>query len=74
MVEPANGAAAAMVALRLVLQRRSLVFGRDVFVRVEIDLEDMVVGIAEAIGPAMAEIALAPADAGTHRLDRGDTT
>jgi SpoVK/Ycf46/Vps4 family AAA+-type ATPase len=61
-----------MVALRLVLQRRPLPFGSDIFAGVEIDLEDMVVGVAEAIGTAMAEIAFAPADPRPHRLDRGD--
>ncbi len=70
MVDPPHAAAASVVALRLVLERWPLGGRRFVLPRLEIDLEDMVVGVAEAVGPAMAQVAIRPADPAAHRLDR----
>ena len=72
VVEPPHRDAAAVIALGDVLQRRPFVLRRLVFARVVVELEDMAVGAAEAIGAAVAEIAVGPADAAAHRLDRRD--
>jgi hypothetical protein len=69
VIEPAHGHAAAMIALRLVLECRPLAFGRHIALRLEVDLEHMAVRVAELVGGTMAQVAVAPADAGADRLD-----
>ena len=70
MVEPLHRRAAADVALRLVSPRRAEVVGRRVALGLVVELEDVPVGIREAVGRAVAEIAVDPAEAATGRLDR----
>ena len=72
MVEPPDGDAPAVIALRHVLQRRSFALGSFVDAGVPVELEDVTVRIAEPVGTAMAEIALGPADAAAHLLDHLD--
>src|SRR5690606_3226393 len=62
VVDAARAYALRMEAARQVLQRRLVLRRRDVLVRVVIELEDMAEGVFEAVGAAMAEIALDPAD------------
>ena len=70
MVDAAHAGAAAGELLRQVLERRAQVLRRLVFLLLVIELHDMAVGIVETIGPAMAEIAVGPADAQSRFLDR----
>src|SRR5690606_12418388 len=70
VVDTARTNAAAMIFLGDILQRRLFPGRRLVNPRVEIEFEDMAVRIAEPVGAAMAEIAVAPADAAAHRLYR----
>jgi hypothetical protein len=70
VVQPLHGGAAADVALGLVLQRRPQLFGRAVLLGLEVELERVAVGVGEAVGGAVAEVAVDPALAATGRLDR----
>ena len=72
MIEPAHRRAATVIALRDVLQRRSLAGRRFVAPRLVVELEEVPVRIAELVGGAVAEIAVAPADAAAERFDRRD--
>src|SRR5690606_31283006 len=72
MVEPPHADAAAVIALCDILERRSLGRRRLINTRIVVNLEDMSVGIVEAIGSTVAEIAFDPADAAAHLFDDGD--
>ncbi len=74
MIQAAHRAAAAVKPLRDVLERGAFVGRGRIPVGVPVDLEHMAVGGGEPIGAAMAEIAVGPADAAAHRLDRGNAT
>src|SRR5439155_1228989 len=60
VIEPARRDAARRKTLRLVLERRALLRRRLIAVRLVINLEHMIVGIAEAIGRPVTEIGDVP--------------
>src|SRR5690606_19600680 len=66
VVDAAHGDAASVIALGKVLEGRALLRRRLVDLRVVIELEDVAVGIVEAIGAAVTGIAFVPADAAAH--------
>ncbi len=72
MVEPADVDAAAGDALRLVLERGAEVVGGLVPLGLVVDLEGVAVGVAEAVGGAVAEFAVAPAEAEAGGFEGGD--
>ena len=72
MVEPLDRRAAADVALRLVPPRRPQVLRRLVALGLVVELEDVPVGVREAVRPAVAHVAVDPAEPAPGRLDGGD--
>ena len=72
MVEPLDGGATAEVALRLVAPRRPQVLRRLVALGLVVELEDVPVGVREAVRPAVAHVALDPAEPAPARLDGSD--
>src|SRR3954467_13382956 len=61
VVQALDRAAAAGVAAGDVLERRAQVLGRVVALALVVELEDVAVGVAEAVGGAAAEVAVRPA-------------
>ena len=72
VVEALDRGAAGRVALRLVAQRRLEVRRRHVAIGLPQHLHDVAVGVVEAVGAAVAVVAVDPADAETGGLDRLD--
>ena len=72
VVELLHRRAAADVAHRLVLQRRTEMLGRDVALGLEVELEDVVVRIGEPVRRSVAVVAVDPADPAAARLDQRD--
>ena len=72
VVEVADSDAAPRVALRLVLERRPKLRGRLVALGLVEELEPVAVGIEEAVGAAVAEVAVEPAALDSGRLERRD--
>jgi hypothetical protein len=70
VIEPSHVDAARGIALRLVLQRRAKRVRGLIPFGLVIDLDDMPVGLVEAIGGSVAELAVAPADPGPGAFDR----
>ena len=69
VVEPLDRRAPADVALRLVPPRRPQVLGRLVALRLVVELEDVPVGVGEAVRPAVADVPVDPAEPEPRRLD-----
>ena len=74
MIQTARAAAAAMIVLRQVLERRSFVFWRLVFDGIPVEFEDMAKRIFEPVGPAVAQVTFGPADAAAGFLDGANPT
>ena len=72
VVEPLHRTAATDVALRLIPPRRPQVLRRLVALGVVEELEDVAVGVREAVGAAMADVAVDPPLPEPRLLDRGD--
>ena len=72
VVEPLHRRAASDVALRLVPPRRPQMLGRLVPLGLVEELEDVPVGIGEAVRRAVTDVAVDPPRPEPGRLDRGD--
>ena len=72
VVEVAHADAAPRVALRLVLERRPKLRRRLVALGLVEELEPVAVGIEEAVGGAVTEVAVEPLALDAGRLERGD--